>query len=83
MPNVCQQYLHIPNTETPSYVPVLISAFLFLMLFGVFVCCFYRRFLKRDMYKQMVRDVNIALSQYIAFKENGEENENHGDENQI
>jgi len=72
MPAVCKQYLGVSSTEPPNNLPILISAGMFLLLFTVFVCCCYRRFLKKDMYKQMVRDVNIALSQYIAFKENDE-----------
>ena len=76
MPAVCRHYIvettatggHAPQS---SHAPLIISAMIFLVFFALFIFCCYRRHLKREMYKQMVRDVNVAVSQYIAFKEDG------------
>jgi len=78
MPKVCRRVLHRPDQER-SHAPILVSALVFLVFFALFVFCCYRRYLKREMYKQMVRDVNIAVSQYIAFKETDTNDEEKGE----
>jgi len=75
MPDVCfgQFDISIYNPAIPkTHGPVIAAAIGFLIVFSFFVFCCYRRYLKREMYKQMVRDVNIAVSQYIAFKDEDE-----------
>jgi len=75
MPDVCfgEFDVSIYNPVTnKTHGPVIGAAIAFLIVFSLFVFCCYRRYLKREMYKQMVRDVNIAVSQYIAFKDDDE-----------
>jgi len=81
MPQVCVNYfrgnaLDDPSILDPIPVPikkthlsVILAAIIFLFMFGLFVCIFYRRYLRRELHKQMIRDVNVAVSQYIAFKD--------------
>ena len=78
MPKVCRIALNEP-APSRSNAPILISALVFLVFFALFVFCCYRRYLKREMYKQMVRDVNIAVSQYIAFRETDTNDEQKGE----
>jgi len=78
MPKVCRITLREP-APPPTNAPILISALVFLVFFALFVFCCYRRYLKREMYKQMVRDVNIAVSQYIAFRETDTNDEQKGE----
>jgi len=82
MPEVCIGQLDQAFDEsvyyeppTKRHMPVVGTALIFLAVFSFFVFCCYRRYLKREMYKQMVRDVNIAVSQYIAFKDEDEKDE--------
>jgi len=74
-PAFCEGKFDTTNNVSPinhRHFPVFGAALIFLIVFSVFVCICYRRHLKREMYKQMIRDVNIAVSQYIAFKDEDE-----------
>ena len=59
-----------PNSEHAS---VLIAAGVLIILFGFFLFCCYRRYLKRELRSQMARDVQFAVGQYVEFKEDKED----------
>jgi hypothetical protein len=76
MPKTCREYFHMPDAMTSypgglrrSHLGIIISAVIFLILFTLIVTVCYRRWLKRELRRQMLKDVNVAVAQYIAFKD--------------
>jgi hypothetical protein len=76
MPKTCREYFHMPETihHYPgglrrSHLGIIISAVIFLIVFVLIVVFCYRRWLKRELRRQMLKDVNVAVAQYIAFKD--------------
>jgi hypothetical protein len=74
MPAPCKEYFHIPTPITPTikkerHVWVVVTAVIFLALFAVIVFVCYRKYLRRELRKQMLQDVNMAVAQYIQFKD--------------
>jgi len=81
MPRYCTEDIGLTVDTVPNkimhsnHAMIAIASVVFLIFFAFFVFFCYRQYLRRELRKQMVRDVNIAVSQYIAFKDEGHERE--------
>lgn len=75
MPEACVPIFKMETGDTAIQMrdgtaQVVFASVIFLILFAFIVFTCYRRYLRRILHKEMVRDVNIAVSQYIAMSDN-------------
>jgi len=65
----------IEKGELPggSTTTLIVATGIFLIFFAFFAVCCYKRYIKREMSRQMMKEVDVAVAQYMAFKDTDEE----------